>query len=193
MPITPYPLSIFLLTPVPQDTPTVLSEEHQNMMLAYLSGLRRGARLRSLDDLAALTARDLLLLARKVDEAALGLFIQLLKSSGDGGALFAKLMGDHEEDNRPLVDEFFNRYYASVLALSDGAPPYNPLEVYLPAHALDDLAFVQSRQAFFLRQTCAVINEYLDKLFPRGGESHAFPAGGQDQAWTYFWNKVISR
>jgi hypothetical protein len=171
----------------------VLSEEHQNMMLAYLSGLRRGARLRTLDDLAALSARDLLLLARKVDEAALGLFIQLLKSAGDGGALFTKLMGEHEEDNRPLVDEFFERYYQSVLAVETGAPPFNPLEVYLPAHALDDLAFVQSRQAFFLRQTCAVINDYLDGLFPQTDGPHAFPAGHQDKAWTYFWGKVMAR
>jgi hypothetical protein len=171
----------------------VLSEEHQNMMLAYLSGLRRGARLRSLDDLGALSARELLLLARKVDEAALGLFIQLLKSAGDGGALFAKLMGDHEEVNRPLVDDFFNRYYKSVLAASDSAPPFNPLEIYLPAHALDDLAFVQSRQAFFLRQTCAVINEYLDGLFPQEAGPHAFSAGEQETAWTYFWSKVMSR
>lgn len=171
----------------------MLSEEHRDMMLAYLSGLRRGARLRTLDDLAALSARELLLLARRVDEAALGLFIQLLKTAGDGGALFAKLMGDHEEDNRPLVDDFFNRYYRSVLAVQESAPPYNPLEVYLPAHSLDDLAFVQSRQAFFLRQTCEAINEYLDAVFPRKGGPHAFPAGEQDKAWVYFWDKVISK
>jgi len=171
----------------------MLSDEHRDMMLAYLSGLRRGARLRTLDDLAALSARELLLLARKVDEAALGLFIQLLKTAGDGGALFAKLMGDHEEDNRPLVDDFFKRYYHSVLAVQEGAPPYNPLEVYLPAHSLDDLAFVQSRQAFFLRQTCGTINEYLDTVFPRQSGPHAFPAGEQDKAWAYFWDKVISK
>jgi hypothetical protein len=163
------------------------------MMLAYLSGLKRGARLRTLDDLAALSARELLLLARKVDETALGLFIQLLKTAGDGGALFAKLMGDHEEDNRPLVDAFFERYYASVLAAQDAAPPYNPLEVYMPAHALDDLAFVQSRQAFFLRQTAAVINKYLDALFPRAEGPHAFSAEEQPEAWTYFWERVISK
>jgi hypothetical protein len=172
----------------------VLSEEHQNMMLAYLSGLRRGARLRTLDDLAALPPRELLQLAHRVDEAALGLFLQLLKSSGRGESLFEKLMGDHEEDNRPLVDEFFARYFKSVLAVPEGVTPFNPLEVYLPAHTLDDLAFVQSRQAFFLRQTAAVINAYLDGLFPQpGGGKHAFPAGEQEKAWTYFWDKVMSR
>jgi len=169
----------------------VLSEEHQNMMLAYLSGLRRGARLRTLDDLGALSPRELLLLARKVDEAALGLFLQLLKTTGRGETLFAKLMGDHEEDNRPLVDEFFARYYQSVIGVSESAPPFNPLGVYLPPHSLVDLAFVQSRQAFFLRQTCAVINDYLDDLYPE--ETHAFAAGEQEQAWGYFWNKVMTR
>jgi hypothetical protein len=165
------------------------------MMLAYLSGLRRGARLRTLEDLAALAPRELLLLARKIDEAALGLFIQLLKCSGRGETLFDKLMGDHEEDNRPLVDEFFERYHKSVLAVPEGGQSFNPLEVYLPAHALVDLAFVQSRQAFFLRQTCAVINEYLDGLFTCPGPEarHAFPAGEQEKAWAYFWEKVMSR
>lgn len=162
-------------------------------MLAYLSGLKRGARLRTLDDLAALSARELLLLARRVDEAALGLFIQLLKTAGDGGALFAKLMGDHEEDNRPLVDAFFERYYAAVLAAQDSAPPYNPLEIYLPPHALDDLAFVQSRQAFFLRQTAAVINKYLDAAFPRPEGPHTFAADEQAEAWAYFWERVIAK
>lgn len=168
----------------------MLSEEHQNMMLAYLSGLRRGPRLRSLEDLAALSPRELLQLARRVDEAALGLFIQVLKCTGRGETLFAKLMGDHEEDNRPLVDEFFARYYRSVLALPPIPRQFNPLELYLPPNSLDDLAFVQSRQAFFLRQTCAVINEYLDLLF---GGKHAFPAGEQEKAWTYFWDKVMTR
>jgi hypothetical protein len=92
-----------------------------------------------------------------------------------------------------LVDDFFARYFKSVLAVAEGAPPFNPLEVYLPAHSLQDLAFVQSRQAFFLRQTCAVINAYLDGLFPQPGAAHAFPAGEQEKAWAYFWEKVMSR
>jgi hypothetical protein len=171
----------------------VLSEEHQSMMLAYLSGLRRGPRLRSLEDLAALSSRELLQIAARVEESALGLFLQLLKCCGDGKSLFERLMGDHEEDNRPLVDAFFERYRSSVLA-PDGPGDFNPLETYLPAHALDDLAFVQSRQAFFLRQTCAVINAYLDTLFPApDGGKHAFPAGEQEKAWAYFWAKVIAK
>jgi hypothetical protein len=55
------------------------------------------------------------------------------------------------------------------------------------------MAFVQSRQPFFLRQTCAVINAYLDGLFPPPAGGHAFPPGEQEKAWTYFWEKVMSR
>jgi hypothetical protein len=173
----------------------MLSEEHQSMMLAYLSGLRKGARFRTLEDLAALSSRDLLLLARKVDEAALGLFVQLLKDSGpdkQGAPLFQKLMGDHEEENRPLVDEFFDRYFKSVIAGGE-SPNFNPLETYLPCHVLEDLAFVQSRQPFFLRQTIEVINEYLDGIRGLEGEKHAFQAGEQERAWAYFWEKVVAR
>ena len=171
----------------------MLSEEHQSMMLAYLSGLRRGPRLRSLEDLAALSARELLQIAARVEESALGLFLQLLKCCGGGETLYQRLMGDHEEDNRPLVDAFFDRYRDSVLAM-EGPGEFNPLETYLPAHAFDDLAFVQSRQAFFLRQTSAVINAYLDAVFPRAdGARHGFPAGEQETAWAYFWSKVIAK
>jgi hypothetical protein len=176
----------------------MLSQEHQDMMLAYLSGLRKGARLRSLEDLCALSSRDLLLLARKVDEAALGLFVQLLKDSGKSAPLFQKLMGDHEEENRPLVDEFFDRYFRSVLSGGGEPENFNPLETYLPAHALDDLAFVQSRQPFFLRQRIEVINDYLTGLQAGANEAPGegpptFKAGEQDQAWAWFWDKVVAR
>lgn len=168
----------------------MLSEEHQQLMLAYLSSLRRGPRLQTPGDLAALSAHELLTLARKVDDSALGLFIHLLKQSGDGTSVFERLMGDHEEHNRPLVDAFFARYCNCVLGDASAEPSFNPLEVYLPAHSLDDLAFVQSRQPFFLRQTAATINAYLDALF---GGAHAFPAGAQAEAWSYFWDRVIAR
>lgn len=168
----------------------MLSEEHQNMMLAYLSGLRAGPRFRTVDDLAALSSRDLLRLARRVDESALGLFVQLLKSTGRGESLFCKLMGDHEEENRPLVDDFFSRYLRATLSSADGPGQANPLETHLPGHMLDDLAFVQSRQQFFLRQRIDVINAYLDGIC---GGRHAFPPGEQERAWAYFWDKVMSR
>lgn len=168
----------------------MLSDDHQQLMLAYLSSLRRGPRLQTPEDLAALPAHELLLLARKVDDSALGLFLHLLKQSGDGVSVFERLMGEHEERNRPLVDAFFSRYCNCVLGDGSVEPAFNPLEVYLPAHSLDDLAFVQSRQPFFLRQSAATINAYLDALF---GGSHAFPPDAQAEAWAYFWDKVVSR
>ena len=168
----------------------MLSEEHQRMMLAYLSGLSQAPRFRSLEDLAALPAHELLRLAGKVDDGALGPFVQLLKCTGKGQTLFARLMGDHEEENRPLVDEFFSRYLKAVLSGHESAGEGNPLEVYLPPHTFDDLAFVQSRQAFFLRQSAETINAYLDGVFR---DRHEFRPGEQEKAWAYFWQKVMSR
>ncbi len=168
----------------------MLSEEHQRMMLAYLSGLGKSPRFRSLEDLAALPSHELLLLARKVDDAALGLFVQLLKCTGKGKTLFERLMGDHEEENRPWVDDFFHRYLKAVLSVQEDAKDYNPLEVYLPQGAFDDLAFVQSRQQFFLRQCIEVINAYLGQVFK---SRHEFKADEQEKAWAYFWEKVMSR
>lgn len=180
----------------------MLSEEYEKMMLIYLSGLVDGPGFRKPEDLSRLTSRELLELSGKVDDTALGLFVQLLKSSeggdgqGPGGAgprgekLFEKLMGDHEEDNRELVDAFFSRYLKVVLSSVQEGDHFNPLEVYLPSSTFDDLAFVQSRQNFFLRQTMEIINEYLDATFHR---RHDFPAGAQQAAWDYFWERVVSK
>ena len=171
----------------------MLSEEHQRMMLAYLSGLGKTPRFQSPEDLAALSSRELLLLARKVDDAALGPFVQMLKCAQKGERLFERLMGDHEEENRPLMEEFFSRYLKAVLSGAGEPADYNPLEVYLPPRVFDDLAFVQSRQPFFLRQNIATINAYLDEVFARPREPHGFLAGEQEKAWAYFWEKVMSR
>ena len=168
----------------------MLSEEHQQMMLAYLNGLEPSLKLHSLADLANLSTRKLLFLARKVDDEVLGLFVQLLKNSGQGVTVFEKLMGDHEEENRPLVNAFFSRYMQGVLACSEDTTDYNPLEVYLPPDTFADLAFVQSRQSFFLRQRIDVINAYLLGVFP---ESPTFIPGEENQAWMFFWGKVMQR
>lgn len=171
----------------------MLSEEYEKMMLIYLSGLVDGPGFRKPEDLARLNSRELLELSRKVDDTALGLFVQLLKSAEgpDGGEkLFEKLMGDHEEDNRDLVDAFFSRYLKVVLSSVQEGDHFNPLEVYLPSSTFDDLAFVQTRQAFFLRQTIDTINEYLDNTFRR---KHDFPPGAQQAAWDYFWERVMSK
>lgn len=168
----------------------MLNEEHERMMLAYLSSLVKGLRLADKDALCALETRQLLQLAERVDDAALGLFVQMLKSTGQGARLFERLMGEHEEENRPLVDAFFSRYLNVVLSGVEEGRDFNPLEMYLPLNALDDLAFVQTRQAFFLRQTSETINAYLDEIF--GGE-HDFAPGDQEKAWNYFWGKVLAR
>ncbi len=168
----------------------MLSEDYEKMMLIYLSGLVDGPGFRKIEDLNRLGSHELLQLSQKVDDSALGLFVQLLKSSESGERLFEKLMGDHEEENRALVDAFFTRYLKVVLSSVQEGENFNPLEVYLPVHTFDDLAFVQSRQGFFLRQTIDTINEYLNGAF-KG--KHSFGPGEQQPAWEYFWGKVMEK
>lgn len=168
----------------------MLSEDYEKMMLIYLSGLVDGPGFRKSEDLNRLSSGELLRLSQLVDDSALGLFVQLLKSSESGERLFEKLMGDHEEENRQMVDAFFQRYLKVVLSSVQEGGNFNPLEVYMPTHTFDDLAFVQSRQAFFLRQTVETINEYLDSVFRR---KHNFAAGEQQAAWEYFWGKVMEK
>jgi len=168
----------------------MLSEDYEKMMLIYLSGLVDGPGFRKTEDLNRLSSHELLQLSRKVDDSALGLFVQLLKGGQAGERLFEKLMGDHEEENRELVDAFFSRYLKVVLSSVQEGEHFNPLEVYLPSHTFDDLAFVQSRQAFFLRQTIDTINEYLNGVFKR---KHSFGPGEQQLAWEYFWEKVMEK
>jgi hypothetical protein len=168
----------------------MLSEEYEKTMLIYLSGLVDGPGFRHSEDLNRLSSKELLLLSQKVDDSALGLFVQLLKGSQSGERLFEKLMGDHEEENRQLVDDFFSRYLKVVLSGVQEGEHFNPLEIYLPSHTFDDLAFVQSRQPFFLRQTSETINEYLDSIFRR---KHSFQPGEQQQAWDYFWERIIGK
>ncbi len=168
----------------------MLSEDYEKMMLIYLSGLAEGHGFHKPEDLNQLNSHELLLLSEKVDDSALGLFVQLLKSSQAGERLFEKLMGDHEEENRQLVDAFFSRYLRVVLSSVQEGEHFNPLEVYIPSHTFDDLVFIQSRQAFFLRQTIETINEYLDNTFRR---RHTFVVGEQQVAWEYFWGKVMEK
>ena len=168
----------------------MLSEDYERMMLIYLSGLTDGPGFNRSEDLNRLTSHELLLLSQKIDDTALGLFVQLLKSSQAGERLFEKLMGDHEEENRQLVDDFFSRYLKVVLSNVQDDEQFNPLEIYIPSHTFDDLVFIQSRQAFFLRQTIETINEYLDGAFHR---KHKFSVGEQQLAWEYFWGKVMEK
>ena len=139
----------------------VLSENFKHILLVYLSNLIPGLRFRSEKDLVSLSSRQLLQLAQKVEDEILGAFVHLLKSADFQENLFEKLMGDHEEENRELVNEFFERYQKMVMSDYEIKEHFNPLEVYIPPHTFDDLAFIQSRQPFFLRQNIDTINEFL--------------------------------
>jgi hypothetical protein len=166
----------------------MIPEEYARVMLRYLSTLWKGPEFQTAGDLYRLSSSDLLRLAQKVDDSALGFLVQLLKGTPEGENLFHKLMGDHEEENRALVDEFFNRYMTVVLSSAEPGPAFNPLEYYLPPATFDDLAFVQSRQHFFLRQNIDTINDYLQTCIP---DAKVFVAGEQEAAWNYFWQKLL--
>ncbi len=168
----------------------MLSEEYERMMLLYLSSLVDGDGFQTIADLERLSSRELLELAQKVDNSALGLFVQLLKHSGSGTRLFERLMGEHEEDNRDLVDTFFRRYLSLVLSNEEETRHYNPLEVYLPRQTFDDLAFIQSRQAVFLRQTIETINDYLKTVLRC---RKRFEPGDQQKAWEWFWETIMEK
>lgn len=161
-------------------------EKYQKIFLNYLSNLSEFRNFENIKDLAQIPSRELLELAANLDDSMMGLFLQMLKSSGQGQQLFQKLMGEHDEENRILVDSFFERYMSTTLA--DGELNYyNPLSIYLPRKVLDDLVFVQSRRPFFLRQAIATINEYFQQMF---GGGPGFAADEQRAAWSWFWDKV---
>jgi len=61
------------------------------------------------------------------------------------------------------------------------------LFLYLPREALDDFVLVESRQAFFLRQEIATINEWMAELFELG----PFQADAQQEAWDALWNHLL--
>jgi hypothetical protein len=166
----------------------MLNSAIQQLILNYLADLPRGRHIRRLRDLEAMDSRSLLELSQQVEDQFLGLFVQLLKSSKSKSALFQKLMGSHEEENRRLVDSFFSRYMKHVIQEEKGFSYFNPLIIYLPKETFGDLAFVQSRQKFFLRQRIETINEYLMDVF---GEDPAFKPGEQEKSWFWFWNKLL--
>ncbi|MBN1981150.1 MAG: hypothetical protein JW795_06440 [Chitinivibrionales bacterium] len=143
---------------------------------------------RNLDELFGLESSDLLAIIASMDDALLPVLVTLFKNSEKGTDIFTKLMGEHEEENRKLVDSFFNRYMTLVLPdESELFHEQNPLSFYLPRETLSDLTFVQSRQNFFMRQTITTINDYFEELF---SEKTCFAADQQHEAWLYFWNKI---
>ncbi|MEN9309755.1 MAG: hypothetical protein RL173_3687 [Fibrobacterota bacterium] len=161
-----------------------MPDELARRALAYF-GRILGKEIPSREALAALPASELLLLADKLPDGFLPAMVGLLKGVGPHG--FEKLLGDHEEENRELSERFFERYRAMVLE-PDHSEDDNPLEIWLPREACHDLAFLSTRQAFFLRQEIRHINEWLERHFQLG----PFPPAGQEEAWSALWAHLTS-
>lgn len=159
-----------------------LPEELVERILAHFSQLL-GRPVSTRRQLVELPASDLLRLSDRLPDAFLPALVGILR--GEGSSAFQRLLGDHEEENRDLSERFFSRYMALVLE-PPGDPEQNPLEVWLPAEACQDLAFLSSRQAFFLRQEIRHINEWLARHF--GMEP--FRAGEQTEAWNALWERI---
>jgi hypothetical protein len=104
--------------------------------------------------------------------------------------LFHTLTGDLDEATGKKTQAFLKRYMDLVLAQENTNGTFNPLLVYLSSGCFDDLAFVQSRQSFFLRQTIDTINEFL-KTACRCTDM--FGPGQQEEAWIWFWNYLLRR
>ena len=135
--------------------------------------------------LAALPADEILRLADLLPDGFLPALVGMLKGGGQG--VFEKLLGDHDEVNREASDRFFKRYMEMVLEPAE-LGEFNPLDAWLPPEMCQDLAFLASRQAFFLRQEIVHINAWLDAHFGLG----PFDPGAQEEAWNALWTKVTS-
>ncbi len=157
-----------------------LPDELAPRALAYFSQIL-GRDLEDVTDLAGLSAHDLLRLADLLPDGVLPALVSLLKGAGAG--VFEKLLGDHEEENRALSDRFFSRYRELVLESLDDQN-FNPLEAWLPPEACQDLAFLSSRQTFFLRQEMIHINEWISRNFGLG----PYPPAAQLEAWNDLWS-----
>ncbi|MEN9352790.1 MAG: hypothetical protein RL318_115 [Fibrobacterota bacterium] len=160
-----------------------LPEEVVRQLLLHFSRLT-GRKLASAQDLAALPSRVLLELAHSLPDNFLPALVGMLKGVAPG--IFQKLLGEHEEENRDLSQEFFHRYSQIVLEPEETSH-YNALFLYLPKETLDDLVLVESRQSFFLRQEIETINEWMWELFGLG----PFAAGAQEEAWEVLWSHLL--
>lgn len=164
----------------------ILPKHFEKQFYSYLNNLNGQTDLSDLSDLEKLEPSELLKLAHKISPKLLPLFVHLLKSSEQN--IFHRLMGEHDLANKPLVDSFFSKYSEEILAQENQIENFNPLITYLPKEVLNDLSFVQSREAFFKRQTADVINEYLEDTFTE--KTHFIP-GQNQEAWHFFWNQII--
>ena len=159
----------------------------EKLVLELLNQLNGGdPPIRDLQDLARLSSRQLLQLVDMTPQELLPLVVRFLKDSHGGVRLFEKLMGEHEEENRELVDRFFSRYFTLVMEPENQEE--NPLLFYLDPEMFHDLAFIQTREDFFKRQTILHINEFLATHF---NLEKPFAPGEQDQAWSFFFTELL--
>lgn len=162
-----------------------LDEESRRVVLDFL-GYHLGYKVEQVSDLEKLSAADLLALLGRVKSAALPYVLQLLKEAPSSAGLFQKLMGDHDPELWPLAQAFFERY--QTVMMEEVLEDYNALLIYLPQESWNDLAFLQSREVFFLRQTMADIIDFLDCYFK---DIPDFMPGEEKQAWNWFFNRVV--
>jgi len=148
-----------------------------------------GKKIVSMEDLQKIPASQFLDITEKLPDQLLALLFQVIKGRDTSRTFFDKLMGDHETENRFKVDQFFSRYMKLLVPDETVVFNGNPLFFYLPAETFTDLAFVQSRQNFFLRQTIDTINEYLQK---HCNCTHQFSPGEQEEAWQWFWQYLLN-
>lgn len=168
----------------------MFSDDELGLILNYLS-MVAGTPFRSVDELVALNTEAFLDLTEKIDDAALPIFVSLFKSSLRGREFFHKLTGFLDETTGKRARAFLKRYMDLILLQDNaGGRQGNPLLAYLPPECFDDLAFIQSRQSFFLRQTVDTINEFLITACRC---PVTFGPGRQEEAWKWFWNYVLKK
>jgi hypothetical protein len=177
----------------------MLSDEDLSVILNYLS-IAIGTRLRSIEDLLALSTGRFLDLTESLPDEVLPIFVSMFKSSLAGREFFHKLTGGDLDEStgkraalrrtRRGAKAFLERYMDLVLMQEDTNADFNPLLVYLSPGCFDDLAFIQSRQSFFLRQTADTINEFLRTACACPVN---FGPGRQEEAWKWFWNYLLKK
>jgi hypothetical protein len=166
----------------------MLSDDDLRVILNYLSTVHGRRALRSIDDLLAVGTGGFLDLTEKIPDDVLPFFVSLFKSSLRGKEFFHRLTGDLDESTGKKARAFLKRYMDLILSQEDTNTNFNPLVVYLPPETFDDLAFIQSRQSFFLRQTIDTINEFLWTACQCPA---TFDPGQQEEAWKWFWNYLL--
>jgi len=167
----------------------MLSDDDMKAFLGYLSELN-GKTIRSLDDVMGMGTDGFLDLTQKIPDEALPIVISVFKSNRRGREFFHKLTGDPDAAFAAGAKAFLQRYMNIILEQEDSKAILNPLIAYLPPHCFDDLAFIQSRQPFFLRQSIDAINEFLQVSCKC---SETFAPDRQEEAWLWFWNHVLTK